>query len=88
MSPLARLLQCSCSTGPHCSLYQILMRELQKRFQQIEFVYVAAITTLLDPRFKKLAFVDHSALEQAIQWLQVEVRDIELQNEDEEPSDS
>ena len=62
------------------------MRELQKRFQQIEFVYVAAIAFLLDPRFKKLAFVDHSALEQVIQRLQLEVRDIELQNEDEEPS--
>ena len=84
--PLARLLQHFCSTGPHCSLRQFLMRELQKRFQQIEFVHVAAIGTLLDPRFKKLAFVEHSALEQEIQRLQVEVRDIELQNEDEEPS--
>ena len=40
-----------------------------------------AVATLLDPRFKKLAFVDTSPMETAIRRLKGEIQDIAAQKE-------
>ena len=79
--PLSRLLQRSCSKAPQSPLRQHLLSELQRRFALIESIYVMAIATLLDPRFKKLAFVDTSAMETAIHRLKGEIQDIAAQKE-------
>ena len=55
--PLTRLLMSSCSVAPESTLRQNLIQELLRRFQHIETIYVLAVGTLLDPRFKKLVLV-------------------------------
>ena len=79
--PLSRLLQRTCSKVPQSLLRQHLLSELQRRFALTESIYVMAVATLLDPRFKKLAFVDTSAMETAIRRLKGEIQDIAAQKE-------
>ena len=72
--PLTQLLLRSCSAGPNIPLCQNLIQELNKRFSRIEQRYTMAVATLLDPRFKKIAFADTSAVDQAVRRLQGEVK--------------
>lgn len=51
------------------SVKQLLLRDMKKRFGQIEFNSHIAVATLLDPRFKNLHFRDASACGRAIQKL-------------------
>ena len=61
--PLAKLLQQQYRSSDN-TLGTCLSSELCRRFSSIETPYVMAVTTLLDPRFKKLPVSDHSNLEQ------------------------
>ena len=72
--PLTRLLLRSCSAGPNSLLRQNLVQELNRRFSRVEQRYTMAVSTLLDPRFKKIGFADTSAVDQAVRRLQGEVR--------------
>ena len=59
--------------GPECQLWQNLLQELLTRFRLIEMVYLIAAGTLLDPQFKKVAFVNRSAVKQAIRRIKGKV---------------
>ena len=64
--PLIHQLQSLCSEKAETnSLSRLLSRELVRRFTGIENSYVLAVSSYCDPRFKKLAFKDKRALEQA-----------------------
>ena len=64
--PLCRLLQQHCRLQPHSLLSPHLISQLQRRFAGIEANYLTAVSTLLDPRFKKIPFADASCADQAI----------------------
>nr|CAH7746658.1 unnamed protein product [Callosobruchus chinensis] len=49
-----------------CCTKNLILEELKKRFGTVEQVHVLAITTLLDPRFKKIHFSDRIACSRAI----------------------
>ena len=66
----------SCSMGPECQLWQNLLQELFKRFRLIEVVYLIAAGTLLDPQFKKVAFVNRSAVKQPIRRIMGKVAEL------------
>ena len=73
--PLARSLQratiqCSSSRG---RLKDELVRSMAKRFTGLESHYSLAVSTLLDPRFKKIGFGDPSAYNNTVQRLTAEV---------------
>lgn len=51
------------------SLKNAILNECQKRFGPIENVHLLAISTLLDPRFKKIHFKDPLACSKAIKQL-------------------
>ena len=73
--PLARSLQrltVECVSS-HGTLKQELLRSMAKRFTGLESHYSLAVSTLLDPRFKKIGFGDTSACNQAVQRLTMEV---------------
>ena len=73
--PLAKLLQQQCSmsrqsqSNNSSTLATSLHSELISRFCTIETHYVTAVTTLLDPRFKKLPFSDKTPLSHTINRL-------------------
>ena len=71
--PLTRLLLKATSAGPDIPLRHLLVQELNKRFSQVEHRFTMAVATLLDPRFKKLAFADSSAVDNAVRRLKGEV---------------
>ena len=71
--PISKLLMKATANGLDILLQSLLQRELTKRFSQLEQRYTIAVSTLLDPRFKKLAFSDTSAVDQAVRRLQNEV---------------
>ena len=62
------------TTGPDIALKEILKSELLRRFSHAEQRYTMAVSTLLDPRFKKLAFADTSTVDNAIRRLTAEVQ--------------
>ena len=73
--PLARSLQrltVECVSS-RSTLKQELLRSMAKRFTGLELHYSLAVSTLLDPRFKKIGFGDTTACNQAIQRLTTEV---------------
>ena len=71
--PLTKMLLKATSNGPNVPLRPLLVQELMRRFSQVEQRYTMAVSTLLDPRFKKLAFADSAAVDQAIRRLKSEV---------------
>ena len=83
--PLARSLQrittSSTSTRP---LKKELIVSMAKRFTNIEQIYALAVSTLLDPRFKKLAFGDTFLCTQTVQRLTSEVSSIIALNSESE----
>ena len=62
--PLTKQLQQQYQSRPTNTIARTLSVELQRRFASIETKYATAVTTLLDPRFKKLPFSDRSFLDQ------------------------
>ena len=72
--PLSRMLLKATTTGPDIALKEILKSELLRKFSHAEQHYTMAVSTLLDPRFKKLAFADTSAVDNAVRRLTAEVQ--------------
>ena len=68
--PLARSLQhLTSGTDKDITLVTELTAQLRRRFTNIESAHLLAISTLLDPRIKKLAFQDSGAVRQGEQWI-------------------
>jgi len=59
--------------GPQSAFKAALLQQMQQHFSNFESTYELAVSTLLDPRFKKHAFNNHSALETAQARLQNEI---------------
>ena len=72
--PLSRMLLKATTTGPDIALKEILKSELLRKFSHAEQHYTMAVSTLLNPRFKKLAFADTSAVNNAVRRLTAEVQ--------------
>lgn len=81
--PLVHLLQSNLSTttavnessSPECNLMAELKRQM-KRFSQIESNHTVAASTVLDLRFKKIAFCSTDSCERTIDRISGEVCDI------------
>ncbi|CAL1542713.1 unnamed protein product [Lymnaea stagnalis] len=73
--PIATLLQQVTSVGmatlpgPQSALKNALISQMQQHFTSVENNYKLAVSTLLDPRFKRHAFTDATALELSHQRL-------------------
>ena len=52
--PLKNLLQQQCSTSQSTPIATVLAEEIHRRFCSLESSFVTGVTTLLDPRFKKI----------------------------------
>ncbi|KAK3888618.1 hypothetical protein Pcinc_007344 [Petrolisthes cinctipes] len=57
------------STENITEMVQVLSASMEKRFHRMEFNNVLAEASVLDPRYKKLAFNDSTALDEAVQRL-------------------
>ncbi|KAK3854720.1 hypothetical protein Pcinc_038814 [Petrolisthes cinctipes] len=57
------------STENITEMVQVISASMEKRFHRMEFNNVLAEASVLDPRFKKLAFNDSTALDEAVQRL-------------------
>lgn len=62
--------------------------EMIRRFGKIESVFLLAISTLLDPRFKKLYFKDPTALAKVINFISNSLKKIKEKQENEISSSS
>ena len=67
--PLARSLQHLTSQDTSNPLVKALAENLRGRFTNIEKCHLLVIVTLLDPRFKKVAFTDATAAQTGEQWI-------------------
>ena len=69
--PLARSLQHITAESTHedTALGAMLSIQMRRRFTAVERAHLLAITTILDPRLKKLAFSDREAGHQAENWI-------------------
>lgn len=71
--PLVHLLQGAICSGTMASgsdesrLHAELKHQMRRRFAQIESNYTLAAPTILDPRFKKVAFCGQETAERAVQ---------------------
>lgn len=85
--PIATLLQQVTSAGiatlpgPQSALKNALITQMQQHFVNVENNYKLAVSTLLDPRFKRHAFTDAAALELSHQRLLGELATV-VQNSD------
>lgn len=68
----------STEEGHH--IKKILLEEFTKRFKDIEEVTLAAISTILDPRFKKIYFENKIACSRAINKISIAINKIALKN--------
>lgn len=59
----------------------MIINEIHKRFGAIEQVHSLAISTLLDPRFKKMYFTDKIACSQAIHKITLMLSAVESETE-------
>lgn len=71
--------------GPQSALKAALLLQMQQHFSSYENTYQLAVSTLLDPRFKKHAFTDMAALNSAEQRLLGEITTV-VENSDPMPS--
>ncbi|KAL7400428.1 hypothetical protein ABVT39_012220 [Epinephelus coioides] len=55
------------TTGKVTELVAALCASMDRKFHKIEYNTVLSETTILDPRFKKLAFNDNRAVDEALQ---------------------
>lgn len=60
------------STEDITEMMQVLSASMEKRFHGMEFNNILAEASLLDPRFKKLAFNDSTAIDEAVQRLKTD----------------
>ena len=75
--PLARSLQHLTAGSSHqTSLRSQLSAQMRRRYTAIERANLLALSTLMDPRMKKMAFSNQEAARQAEQWIIQEARDI------------
>ena len=75
--PLARSLQRVVATFPtSCPLKHELLGSMRRKFTNIEGNYPLAVSTLLDPRFKKVGFGDTTACNQTVQRLMTELASV------------
>ena len=79
---------CSGSRLPSSTLAIYLKNELSRRFSSIEAHHGPAVSTLLEPRFKKLPFADKTGLESIVRRLTQEISAILLGDSDNGPSES
>ena len=75
--PLARSLQ-HLTAGSSCetSLGSKLSAQMRRRYTAIEQAHVLALSTLMDPRMKKMAFSNREAARQGEQWIIQEAKDL------------
>ena len=74
--PLARSLQHLTAGSSHqTSLRSQLSAQMRRRYTAIERAHLLAVSTLIDPRMKKMAFSNQEAARQAEQWIIQEARD-------------
>ena len=95
--PLARSLQhlaaeksASSGANKNYSLSSSLSAQMRRRFTGIENAHLLALSTLLDPRLKKLAFSNRNAARQGEQWILQEIKDsvsVESTREDNDVSE-
>ena len=80
--PMARSLQLmiskSTSTRP---LKLELIEQMRQRFTNMEGNLLLSFSTVLDPRFKKLGFVDSNKYKEAVQYLTGEIGNLVEQDE-------
>ena len=91
--PLANSRQCltGAITEKDTPLVSNLSYQMRRHFTNIESARMLAISTLLDPRIKKLAFSDSAAVRQAEQWVVQEMSghvQTNDSNEDRQPSNT
>jgi len=65
------------NTAIGCECKTFILNEINKRFKAIEQVHLLAISTLLDPRFKKIYFHDRIACSHAVSKVTTVLYDIE-----------
>lgn len=77
--PLTRNLQHIVSGSPSTALQlaNTLLASLGRRFTGIENRHVCAAATMLDPRFKKLAFTVTSAVDRVVSRIHTELSDLD-----------
>ena len=77
--PLTRNLQHIVAGSPSRTLQlaDSLLTSLRRRFLGVENLHVCAAATLLDPRFKKLAFSDTSSIDRVVSRIQTELTDLD-----------
>ena len=61
------------SQAPECRLKAELKRQLKRRFSQLECNHILSAPTILDPRFKKIAFSSADTAERTIERISGEV---------------
>ncbi|KAJ8333425.1 hypothetical protein SKAU_G00414330 [Synaphobranchus kaupii] len=59
--------EATATTGQVRELVNTLCASMERKFHRMEYNHVLSETTALDPRFKKLAFSDNRALDEALQ---------------------
>jgi hypothetical protein len=84
--PLVHLLQCSLGVSatptvdePQSLEFRLkaeLKRQLKRRFSQLESNHTLSASTILDPRFKKIAFSSADTAERSIERISREICDI------------
>ena len=88
--PLARSLQHLTAVSSHedTSLGTLLNAQMRLQFTTLKCAHLLAISTILDPRMKKLAFSNREATQQAEQWIIEEAKAfIPLESNTETPQD-
>jgi len=65
------------NTAIGCECKTFILNKINKRFKAIEQVHLLAISTLLDPRFKKIYFHDRIACSHAVSKVTTMLYDIE-----------
>ena len=74
--PLARSLQHLTAGSSHQTSFRSqLSAQMRRRYTAIERAHLLALSTLMDPRMKKMAFSNQEAARQAEQWIIQEARD-------------
>ena len=75
--PLARSLQhLTAGSSRETSLGSELSAQMRRRYTAIERAHLLALSTLMDPRMKKMAFSNREAARQGEQWIIQEAKDL------------
>ena len=75
--PLAKtLLHFTAGNGATMNMCSELLNQLRRRFGSMESNHFLAVSTLLDPRLKKIAFRDATAAQQGVDWIVQEMSSV------------